>query len=65
MYDYINEKPMKKYDFSSMKTQTLEKKVIVKRYMDDYRERIRELRRRLYRLMRMNDEKSMDIRESR
>lgn len=56
---------MKKYDFSSMKTQTLEKKVIVKRYMDDYRERIRELRRRLYRLMRMNDEKSMDIRESR
>ena len=60
MYDYINKKPMKKYDFSSMKTQS----VVVKKYMDDYRERIRELRQRLYRLMRMNDEKSVDIRES-
>ena len=61
MHDYINEKPMKKYDFSSMKSQS----VVVKKYMDDYRERIRELRQRLYRLMRMNDEKSVDIRESR
>jgi len=51
---------MKKYDFSSMKTQS----VVVKKYMDDYRERIRELRQRLYRLMRMNDGKSVDIRES-
>lgn len=55
---------MKKYDFSNMKTQTNEKKVVIKRYMDDYRVRIRELRQRLYRLMRMNDEKSVDIRES-
>ena len=60
MYDYINKKPMKKYDFNSMKSQS----VVVKKYMDDYRERIRELRQRLYRLMRMNDEKSVDIRES-
>jgi len=51
---------MKKYDFSNMKTQS----VVVKKYMDDYRDKIKELRQRLYRLMRMNDGKSVDIRES-
>jgi len=50
---------MKKYDFSNMKTQTNEKKVVIKRYMDDYRERIRELRQRLYRLMRITNGKGV------
>ena len=50
---------MKKYDFSSMRTKTVEKKVIVKRYMDDYKERIQELRQRLYQLMRVTNGKSV------
>ena len=50
---------MKKYDFSSMRTKTNEKRVIEKRYMHDYKERIRELRQRLYQLMRMRDGKGV------
>ena len=50
---------MKKYDFSSMRTQSNEKKVIIRRYMDDYKERIRELRQRLYQLMRITNGKSV------
>ena len=42
---------MKKLDFSSLKSKTIEKP-IEKKYMDDYREKIRELRQRLYQLMR-------------
>ena len=50
---------MKKLDFSRMRTKTVEKKVVVKRYMDDYRERIQELRQRLYQLMRITNGKSV------
>ena len=50
---------MKKYDLSKMRTKTVEKKVIVRRYMDDYKEKIRELRQRLYQLMRITNGKSV------
>jgi len=50
---------MKKLDLSSMRTKTVEKKVIVRRYMDDYKEKIRELRQRLYQLMRITNGKSV------
>ncbi len=44
---------MKKMDFSSMK----KKDVVVERaYMDDYREKIRNLRQRLYSLMRIQND---------
>ena len=47
------QKPMKKLDFSSMRTNTNEKKVIVRDYMHDYKRKIEELRQRLYQLMRI------------
>lgn len=50
---------MKKLDFSSMRTKTVEKKVIVRDYMHDYKERIQELRQRLYQLMRITNGKSI------
>ena len=42
---------MKKLDFNSLKIKT----PIEKEYMDNYKEIIRELRQRLYKLMREND----------
>ena len=45
---------MKKFDFSKMKTKTV---VIEKSYMHDYKEKIKELRQRLYELMRITDGK--------
>ena len=42
-----------------MKTKTMEKKVVMREYMYEYREKIRELRQRLYQLMRMTDGKSV------
>ena len=42
-----------------MKTKTMEKKVVIREYMYEYREKIRELRQRLYQLMRMTDGKSV------
>ena len=45
------QKPMKKFDFSSLQSKMIDKP-IEKKYMDDYREKIRELRQRLYQLMR-------------
>ena len=50
---------MKKQDFSNMRTNRSGKKVIEKRYMDDYREKIRVLRQRLYQLMRVTNGKSV------
>lgn len=50
---------MNKLDFSNMRTKTVEKKIVVKRYMDDYRERIKELRQRLYQLMRITNGKGV------
>ena len=47
---------MKKLDFSSMRTKTVEKKVIVRDYMHDYKRKIEELRQRLYQLMRITNE---------
>jgi len=47
------QKPVSKYDFSSMRTNTNEKKVIVRDYMHDYKRKIEELRQRLYQLMRI------------
>ena len=55
----IKQKPVSKYDFSSMRTNTNEKKVIVRDSMYGYKERIKELRQRLYSLMRINNEKSV------
>ena len=49
----IKQKPVSKYDFSSMRTNTNEKKVIVRDYMHDYKRKIEELRQRLYQLMRI------------
>ena len=49
---------MKKFDFSKMKTKTIEKPV-VKDTMYDYKEKIRELRQRLYSLMRITNGKSV------
>ena len=42
-----------------MKKTIIEKKPIVREYMYEYREKIRELRQRLYQLMRMTDGKSV------
>ena len=42
-----------------MKTKTMEKKVVMREYMYEYREKIRELRQRLYQLIRMTDGKSV------
>ena len=42
-----------------MKTKTIEKKVVIREYMYDYKEKIRELRQRLYQLMRVTDGKSV------
>ena len=42
-----------------MKAKTMEKKVVIREYMYEYREKIRELRQRLYQLMRMTDGKSV------
>ena len=55
----IKQKPMKKYDFNSMRTNTNEKKVIVRDYMHDYKRKIEELRQRLYQLMRVTNGKSV------
>ena len=55
----IKQKPVSKYDFNSMRTKTVEKRVIVRGYMDDYKEKIRELRQRLYQLMRITNGKSV------
>ena len=52
------QKPMKKLDFSNMRTNTNEKKVIVRDYMHDYKRKIEELRQRLYQLMRITNETS-------
>ena len=49
---------MKKFDFSKMKTKTIEKPV-VRDMMYDYKEKIRELRQRLYSLMRVTNGKSV------
>ena len=43
---------MKKFDFSKMKTKTV---VVEKSYMHDYKEKIKELRQRLYQLMRITN----------
>ena len=50
------QKPVGKYDFSKMKTNTIENKVIVREFMQDYKEKIKELRQRLYSLMRLRHE---------
>ena len=50
------QKPVGNLDFSKMKTKTMEKKVIVREFMQDYKEKIRELRQRLYSLMRLRHE---------
>ena len=42
-----------------MKTKTMEKKVVIRDYMYEYREKIRELRQRLYQLMRVTNGKSV------
>ena len=47
------QKPMKKLDFSNMRTNTNEKKMIARDYMHDYKRKIEELRQRLYQLMRI------------
>ena len=52
----IKQKPVSKYDFSSMRTKTSEQKVIVRDYMHDYKRKIEELRQRLYQLMRITNE---------
>ena len=52
----IKQKPVGKYDFSKMKTNTIENKVIAKEFMQDYKEKIRVLRQRLYGLMRLRHE---------
>ena len=55
----IKQKPVGRYDFSKMKTNTIEKRVIVREFMQDYKEKIRELRQRLYQLMRVTNGKSV------
>ncbi len=47
---------MKKYNFSNMRTNTSEQKSVIKDFMYDYKERIKELRQRLYSLMRITNE---------
>ena len=55
----IKQKPVSKYDFSSMRTKTVEQKVIVRDSMHDYKRKIEELRQRLYQLMRITNGKSV------
>ena len=50
------QKPVGNLDFSKMKTNTIEKRVIVREFMQDYKEKIRVLRQRLYGLMRLRHE---------
>ena len=50
------QKPVGNLDFSKMKTNTIEKRVIVREFMQDYKEKIRVLRQRLYSLMRLRHE---------
>ena len=50
------QKPVGNLDFSKMKTKTMEKQVIVREFMQDYKEKIRVLRQRLYGLMRLRHE---------
>ena len=56
---HTQQKPVGQFDFSKMKTKTMEKKVVMREYMYEYREKIRELRQRLYQLIRMTDGKSV------
>ena len=56
---HTKQKPVGQLDFSKMKTKTMEKKVVMREYMYEYREKIRELRQRLYQLIRMTDGKSV------
>ena len=56
---HTKQKPVGKFDFSKMKTKTMEKKVVIRDYMYEYREKIRELRQRLYQLMRVTNGKSV------
>ena len=53
---HTKQKPVGKLDFSKMKTNTIEKRVIVREFMQDYKGKIRELRQRLYSLMRLRHE---------
>ena len=56
---HTEQKPVRQLDFSKMKKTIIEKKPIVREYMYEYREKIRELRQRLYQLIRMTDGKSV------
>ena len=56
---HTQQKPVGQLDFSKMKTKTMEKKVVIREYMYEYREKIRVLRQRLYQLIRMTDGKSV------
>ena len=56
---HTQQKQEGKFDFSKMKTKTIEKKVVIRDYMYDYKEKIRELRQRLYKLMRVTNGKSV------
>ena len=56
---HTQQKPVGKFDFSKMKTKTMEKKVVIRDYMYDYKEKIRELRQRLYQLIRVTNGKSV------
>ena len=49
---------MKKLDFSKMKTKTTNQ-VIIRDYMHEYKEKIRELRQRLYQLIRITNGKGI------
>ena len=53
---HTEQKPVGQLDFSKMKTKTMEKKVVIREYMYEYREKIRVLRQRLYALMRSVNE---------
>ena len=55
-YYIIEGQVMKKLNFRKMRAPV---KKVEKRFMDDYRDRIKELRQRLYQLMRMRDGKSV------
>ena len=52
----IKQKPVGKLDFSKMKTNTIVNKIVAREFMQDYKEKIRELRQRLYSLMRLRHE---------
>ena len=56
---HTEQKPVGQLDFSKMKKTIIEKKPIVREYMYEYREKIRELRQRLYQLMRVTNGKSV------